>query len=259
MEGYWRWLGGGFGWALTGPIGAILGYGLGYALDAYLDTSGKAQDREDELRGYSEEMLANKKRETLLADFKASLLVLIAYIVKIDGKVQKSEIEVVKKVLIKNYGIQGAQDALNILKKILEKPIDGIAAAKQIQQYMVRYEKQQLLYFLIDIAYADNFLHDKEWEAIRNIAAIFKITPSELEGYLARFRQEEDANWAYKVLEIPINASSAEIKKAYKRMAIKYHPDKVAHLGEEAKKIATERFKVINEAYDSLKKEKEFS
>ena len=56
----------------------------------------------------------------------------------------------------------------------------------------------------------------------------------------------------YTVLNIPRNASQEEIKKAYKQLANKYHPDKVLHLGDEFKKLAEERFKEIQEAYREL-------
>lgn len=57
----------------------------------------------------------------------------------------------------------------------------------------------------------------------------------------------------YNVLDVSRNASQEEIKKAYRKLANQYHPDKVAHLGDEFKKLAEERFKEIQEAYQSLK------
>jgi DnaJ like chaperone protein len=60
----------------------------------------------------------------------------------------------------------------------------------------------------------------------------------------------------YKVLGVSRDASDDEVKKAYKQMAIKHHPDKVAYLGEEMKNSANERFKKINTAYESIKKER---
>jgi len=56
----------------------------------------------------------------------------------------------------------------------------------------------------------------------------------------------------YTVLDIERNASPEEIKKAYRELAGKYHPDKVQHLGEEFRKLAEERFKEIEEAYRKL-------
>ena len=57
----------------------------------------------------------------------------------------------------------------------------------------------------------------------------------------------------YEVLGVVRNASQDEIKRAYKQLAGKYHPDKVAHLGEEFRELAEQRFKEIQEAYQKLK------
>jgi len=57
----------------------------------------------------------------------------------------------------------------------------------------------------------------------------------------------------YKILEIEPGASQKDIKQAYRLLAGKYHPDKVAHLGDEFKALAEERFKDIQEAYSELR------
>lgn len=59
---------------------------------------------------------------------------------------------------------------------------------------------------------------------------------------------------AYTVLEIDPGASQAEIRAAYRRLAAQYHPDKVQHLGQEIRELAEERFKEIQQAYDSLRR-----
>jgi DnaJ-class molecular chaperone len=56
----------------------------------------------------------------------------------------------------------------------------------------------------------------------------------------------------YKILEIPPNSNKEEIKKAYKKLAIKYHPDKQNDKNDEEKAIAESKFKEIAEAYDML-------
>jgi DnaJ like chaperone protein len=56
----------------------------------------------------------------------------------------------------------------------------------------------------------------------------------------------------YKVLEIDSDASTEEIKAAYRRLVAQYHPDKVQHLGREIRELAQERFREIQRAYDEL-------
>lgn len=62
-------------------------------------------------------------------------------------------------------------------------------------------------------------------------------------------REQQDP---YTILGIPPGASREEIKAAYRRLAAQYHPDKVQHLGKDFQKMAEERFKEIQQAYDEL-------
>jgi DnaJ like chaperone protein len=66
----------------------------------------------------------------------------------------------------------------------------------------------------------------------------------------------KDTDSAYKILEIEPNATNEEVKKAYKKMAVKYHPDKVSHLGEDVRKAAEEKFQNLNAAYNEIKKQR---
>lgn len=56
----------------------------------------------------------------------------------------------------------------------------------------------------------------------------------------------------YTILGIAPGTSREEIKTAYRRLAAQYHPDKVQHLGKDFQKMAEERFKEIQQAYDEL-------
>ena len=53
-----------------------------------------------------------------------------------------------------------------------------------------------------------------------------------------------------------LTATDEEVKKAYRRMAMKYHPDKVAQLGDEVQKAANEKFKKVQEAYEAIQKQR---
>jgi len=66
--------------------------------------------------------------------------------------------------------------------------------------------------------------------------------------------QESSALWdPYKILEIEREASQEEIKRAYRQLAGKYHPDKVEHLGDEFKVLAEKKFKEVQQAYQELR------
>ena len=87
---------------------------------------------------------------------------------------------------------------------------------------------------------------------INKIATYLGINISDFESIKAMFYEDIDS--AYRILEINSTASHQEIKSAYRKMAKKYHPDKVAHLGSEHQKGAEEKFKKVQEAYILIKK-----
>ncbi|MDD3077577.1 MAG: TerB family tellurite resistance protein [Paludibacter sp.] len=243
MAGFGKWIGGGLGWAFGGPIGALLGFAVGSLFD------GKGHDAtQNTTTEYS------RRRTTTEGDFKMSLLVMIACVMKADGKVVKAELDVVKRFLVANFGEEGALDALQILKNLLNQPINETEVAMQINRYMNYSAKLQLVHLLFDIAGADGDLHQSEISIIERISGIFGLSQADVESLKAPYFKHSDPNWAYKALEIEPTASNDEIKKAYRKMAMKYHPDKVNNLGEDIKKSATEKFRSINEAYETLKK-----
>ncbi len=243
MSGFGKWIGGGLGWAFGGPIGAVIGFAVG----SMFDKPGTVN-------------VVNKNTgRTTETDFKMSLLVMIACVMKADGDVKKSELAVVKRFLIANFGEEGALEALQILKKLLEQPINESEVASQINLYMNYSAKLQLVRLLFDVAFADGEINHSELIVIQRISNIFGISSTEFESLKAPYVKHEDKDWAYKALEIEPGVTDDEIKKAYRRMAMKYHPDKVANLGEDVKKSATEKFRAVNEAYESLKKQRGFN
>jgi DnaJ like chaperone protein len=185
-----------------------------------------------------------------------SLLVLMACIMKADGRVDKSELAVVKKFLVANFGEQGALEALQILKGLLDQNINETEVAAQIGQHMNYSSKLELLHLLFNIAYADGEVVASELATIQRISTIFRIDRLDFESIKAPYMKTVDRDWAYKSLEIEASATNDEIKKAYRRMAKKYHPDLVNELGDDVKKSATEKFRSVNEAYEELKKQR---
>ena len=240
MSGFGKWIGGGLGWTFGGPIGALIGFTIGSLLDG--------------TKNVSINQSSQPRLNTNESDFKMSLLVLVACIMKADGTATKSELNVVKRFLVVNFGEQGALEALQILKKLLNQPIDVNQVSMQINRYMNYSAKLQLVRFLFDVAYADGFIHTSELLIIEQVSNIFGISPADFISIKAPFTKQTDTNWAYKTLEIEPTASDEELKKAYRRMAMKYHPDKVNDLGEDVKQSANEKFRSINDAYENIKK-----
>lgn len=241
--GFGKWIGGGLGWAFGGPIGAVIGFAVG----SLFDTSNVQ---------VSSSSSTNTTGRTTEGDFKVSLLVLMACVMKADGRVDKAELAVVKRFLVANFGEEDALEALQVLKNILNQDIDETQVAMQISMHLNASMKLEMLNLLFNIAYADGEVVASELNVIQRIAGIFRISQADFDSVRALYMKNVDPDWAYKALEIEPSVSNDEVKKAYRKMAMKYHPDKVNELGEEVKKSATEKFRSINEAYESLKKQR---
>ena len=244
--GIGKWITGAIGWALGGPLGGLAGYLLG----SLFEGDSQQTQRVYQGGGFS----ANEQRNSFLV----SLLVLSAAVMKSDGKVMKSELEYVKDFIRRSFGEAALPQALQILKAALEKDIDVPQICAQIKLYMDPSQRLQLFHYLAGIANADGHVSQQEVEDLKRMAMYLGIPAQEAESILAMFGGQ-DINSAYKVLEIDPSASDDEVKKSYKKMAIKHHPDKVESLGDDVKKAAEEKFKSIVAAYETIKKERGFN
>lgn len=225
-----RWIGGSLGFAMGGPIGGMLGLLIGHAVD---ETGEPVRSQ---------------------GDFGVSLLALIAAVMKADGKVVKSELDYVKRIFVSQFGEESAQQALLVLRDILNHDIPVKEVCLQIRDNMNYSSRLQLLHLLFNISLADTVIQKPELEMLEHISFNLGISKEDYRSIRNMFVPETDSS--YNILEIERSATDEEVKKAYRRMAMKYHPDKVSHLGEDFKKAADEKFKKVNEAYERIKKER---
>ena len=234
MSGYYKkWIWGGLGWAIGGPIGGILGYALG--------------SMNNQSRSYS-------KTSTMGGDFLTSLLILFAAVMKADGVQKKSELEYIKRFLVNQTGISNTKKLLLIFKEILKQEISLDQVCNQIRTQMDKPSRLQLIHILFGLSQADGDVHRSEIKIIQTISNALGINQVEYKSIESMFK--DDLESAYSVLGISSNSEDLEIKKAYRKMANKFHPDKIAHLGEDFKDIAQEKFKSVTEAYHKIKKER---
>ena len=240
MAKFGKWVGLGLGWALGGPIGMVLGFTVGSIFDA---GKGQVTDQGRGMRG-----------QTLRGDYAASLLVLVAAVMKADGRVMKSELEYVRRYFVTRFGEDTASEAVVMLRDILKQEIPLRDVTRQLSERLEYAYRLEMLHFLFGIASADGRVSDSENRVIQNIAGFMGITDSDFQSIRAMFVSETDS--AYKILEIEPSASDEELKKAFRNMAMKYHPDKVGHLGEDFKKVANEKFRKVQEAYDKIRKDR---
>ncbi|MCD6179374.1 MAG: molecular chaperone DjiA [Bacteroidales bacterium] len=241
--GYGKWIGGGLGWALGGPIGGLLGFYLGSMFEGESKSSGS---------GFQGHPYVSDSQPTQAGDFSLSLLVLSAAVMKADGIVKKSELDYVKRFFVSNFGEAKTIQQMQVLKELLKKDINIQDVSMQIRTSMDYSSRLQLLHYLFGIAGADRVTADSEINMIQDIAGFMGIPSADFKSVKAMFVKDTES--AYKILEITPDASDSEVKKAYHKMAIKYHPDKVSHLGEEVRNAAEEKFQKLNAAYDEIKK-----
>jgi len=124
----------------------------------------------------------------------------------------------------------------------------------QIRSKMDYASRLQLMHLVFGIALSDGAISGPETIQLEQIGIDLGMSPADINSLKNMFIQSSD--WAYQVLEIDRNADNNEVKKAYRQLALKNHPDKVAYLGEEIRKRAQEKFQKINEAYESIRKER---
>jgi DnaJ like chaperone protein len=227
--------GAGIGWWMFGPIGGLVGMILGNLVNAS-----------------SSELTINKT--TSRDGFVVSLLVLMAAVMKSDGKILKSELDYVKGQLVHMIGEEKAAEALLMLRDMLKKDIPLLEVSHQIRINVDYQAKIQLLHLLFGLGKSDGFLGKQEIHIIHEISGHLGISDGDYQSVLNMFYDNTEA--AYKVLEIEPHMSDEEVKKAFRKMAIRFHPDKVTHLGEEFQGPAKEKFQKVNEAYDKIKKER---
>ena len=236
--GFSKWIGASIGWSFGGPIGAIIGMAVGSLLDA----SSK-----------SGEGLNKSQTATRSGDFEVSLLVLASVVIKADGKQDQREMDFVRAQFVQMYGKERANQAFKLFKEISKQTnIPTRQVCLQIRQMMDHASRLQLLHFLFGIAKSDNHVDESEVKVIASIASYLGVSVKDFESIKAMFYKSSDM--AYKILEIDSSATKSEIKAAYRKMAKKYHPDKVLHLGKEHQKGAEEKFRKVQEAYEQLQK-----
>jgi len=246
MAKYIKWLSAGLGWAFGGPIGAILGYALGSAFQ------GMDQSDIDEFQRNREGQTGTQS-----GDFEVALLILSSAVIKADGKVAQSELDFVRGYFVQMYGKDRANQAFKLFKEIINNQNISIRqVSMQIAHHMDHASRLQLIHFLFGIAKADGHVSPDEIVIIKTIAGYLYVNQNDFNSINAMF--VDDTESYYKILDISKSSSPDEIKKAYRKMARKYHPDRVQHLGEEHIAGAKEKFQKVQEAYEKIKKEKGF-
>ncbi|MBK9282858.1 MAG: TerB family tellurite resistance protein [Sphingobacteriaceae bacterium] len=225
-------------------VGAFIGMLVGSFIDNYL---GKGNREDEEFKYYKRQTSGGK------SEFASMLITLSAAVMRADGRALKVELDYIKKFFGQQFGPEFTTEHVKLLKHFLDGapiPLEKICADIKIRT--VFEVRLQLLHYLFGLANADGHVADSELIVLKRIALLLDIPNSDFESLKNMFWRDSDSD--YKVLGIEKTANDEEVKKAYRQMAIRYHPDKVAQLGEEVQKGAKEKFQKIQEAYENIKK-----
>lgn len=223
--------------------GAILGYFLGSILEQLF-------------KGQNQNPFGSVQFQRMHTEqVQLNLLSLAAIVIKADGKVDERELRFVRNYFIANYGEEYATVIFSKFNTEVNKKSQNLNGLTRLFVQGARYETRlQILHFLFGIANADGHIAEIEIQKIQQIARALELRNVDFESIKAMFVKSADK--AYKILEISPEATDVEVKKAYRTMAKKYHPDKIQSSDPALKKGAQEKFQQVQAAYETIQKER---
>lgn len=235
-------IGAGLGFLFGGPFGAILGTITGDFFDKTLKqipAGGPSSNQERSL------------------NFITHLVGILVSIAKADGHVSAREINVIEKAFV-GFGFKGEDLRFirNLINHTSRVDLDLRAVCYEFKQYSSYEERLSLLRIVYLVAFADKNLHQKEERMINDIIGYVEINVDDAFEIRGEFCSDNDKH--YQILNITRDSSIEDIKKSYRHLSKQYHPDRVSHLGDEFAKLASDKFQIINKAYEEVKKEKGF-
>ena len=227
-----KWIGAAAGWFFGGPIGGIIGYYVGKNIFA--------------------SKIDNKTA------FEISLLILSSVVIKADGKVLKSELDYVKKFFTNTFGTKKSNEYFRMFNNLNKQDYSSKLrqVCLQLNSHINHSSRLEIIHFLFGVAASDNDIHPKEVETIKRIATYMNINPYDFESIKSMFLAKGgvSSEQHYTILGITKDATDTQVKKAYRKMAVKYHPDKLQGVSEDIKKLAEEKFMKVKEAYEQIMK-----
>lgn len=255
------------GLVLFGRFGALIGFGIGYVLDNKKGgrISGKAwggilglmfAGPLGAIAGVYLGSSLDKGKETMdqKSVFQINLLSILSYVAKADGHIDPREVQTIIEIFRQfGYGSHQISIIERTLEFALKQDIDLKETCENFSKASRYEERLMLLRVVYLVAKADGVIHSSEKTAIEAIVAYLQISEGDYISLQGEFGKSVDCH--YQTLGLKRGVTKQEVKRAYRKLALKHHPDRVAHLGEEYKKIATEDFKKISEAYEKVLQE----
>ena len=193
------------------------------------------------------------------------LVHILVKIAQLDDHVSKDEVQTIQRFF--QYNLHYNQTKMAWVKNLIKEATESTETLESMLEEFKRtfaYEPRLILLELIyQIVYTKDPVPQNELEKARQIGIFLDISQYDLRTIEAKYTyhrqrqtteaRENDAHY-YAVLGLEPGADMETIKKSYRQLSMKYHPDKVSHLGDEFKQVAEEKMKEINAAYDFFKR-----
>jgi len=210
---------------------------------------------------------AYEKSQTETHNTFVFLLVnILVKVAQIDGTVTRDEVKTIRHFF--QYNLHYSQNQLYWVKELIKEALASTVSIESLLQEFRQkfaYEPRLILLELIyQVLYSNEKVLDSELQLVRNIGEYLGISAYDQRSTEAKYKagyrgagapaDEIGEDKYYAILGLSPGVDFSEIKGAYRKLSMKYHPDKVAHLGEEFKKVAEEKMKEINNAYEFLKR-----
>lgn len=235
MAKYEKWLGAGLGWVVGGPLGGLLGFVAGNLIE-----KGTEPHTSSVTSG--------------LTEFEVNLIVLASHLIKTDGKVSVAEVSFLNDFLNRHFNDAFAAQRRQVISHCLQREYDLGAACDQIRLNTPHRTRQQVVHFLFDLAMCDGGLTERENYFVFRIAGYLNVNDVDFR----RIKQEhkESPATVFEILGVSSTAGMGEIRTAYRRLVLKYHPDRNKTATEQERKKLAEKFQQIQEAYEKIKAER---
>ena len=228
-----RWIGAAIGYAIGEYNGAVLGFLIGWGVDKLIEVASRSESS------------AASAASATIPDILRDVATLATALMKADGKITKGELAFARAFFRESFDEDGEREAVAIIRNLMNKDINVRYVCARVCEYMNMETRVRVLYFLFELAKADGNVSLKEVSFLELVAGLLGIDDDTFLSIKKTFYKE--INLAYKALGVSPSATNEEIKKAYRRAALKYHPDRGG---------TEEKIKAINAAYESIKKER---
>jgi DnaJ like chaperone protein len=203
------------------------------------------------------------------------LIYLAAYIIQIDPIAPEKQVDYIRRFLLKNFDTYHVNQRLTLLNRLLEKNISYEDGCRRVMYFYQIEDRIKVIDFLFNVAQADGTISSFEVLAIKRIAYALFVNINDFELLKNKYYKTDEHEKSYQkysnshssymsieihfaVLEIKLNSTPDEIKSAYRKKVLTFHPDKWIQASLQEQEQAKKKFIEVQEAFDKIREHKGF-